>query len=159
MFKAMGCAVVFLSLTLLGMGKYNTFFERKRVLESIRDGSVRIENIIRTVCAPLHESFISGGEFYESAAKKIVSGFLPCDAVIDTASSYRCLKNDDLYIIQNFAKGLSADDCEGQLSNIRLFIKSLEISLENAKDELEKRGKLYIKGSILAASAVVLLLI
>ena len=39
------------------------------------------------------------------------------------------------------------------------FIKSLEISLENAKDELEKRGKLYIKGSILAASAVVLLLI
>ena len=159
MVKALGCAVVILAATLLGMGKYNALFERKRMLESICEGSVRIESIIRSVCATLDECFVLGGEFYEKAAEKIRSGQLPSEAVVDVAASYRCLSEEDLYIIENFAKGLGADDREGQLSNIRFFINSLEPALKNAREELEKRGKLYIKGSFLTATAVVLLLI
>ena len=159
MFKVFGSASVIIAAMLMGIRKYNGFFERKRVLESIRDGSIRIEHIIRCMCAPLDESFMQGGEFYVFAAGKIRQGSSPCEAINESALEYRCLKEEDIHIIGTFAKGLGADDCEGQLSNIKLFINSLELSLSRATDELEKKGKLYIKGSILTAAAVVLFFI
>lgn len=159
MFKIMGSIVVLLSATLFGMKKYNDFFERRKILQSIRDGSVQVENTLRCMCAPLHESFRCGGEFFKAAADKISCGMLPGEAVREAARALHSLNSEDLRIIERFANGLCAQDCKGQIANIGLFIKSLDTEITHATNELNTRGKLYVKGSILTAAAVVLLLI
>lgn len=159
MFKIIGSMVVLLSATLLGMKKYNDFFERRKILESIRDGSMQVENSLRCMCLPLHESFIGGGEFFKSAAKKISAGMLPEEAVRETAHNIHTLNSEDLQLIERFALGLCAQDCKGQLANIRLFINELDGKIAHATNELNTRGKLYVKGSILTAAAIVLLLV
>lgn len=159
MFKIMGSIIILLSATLFGMKKYNAIAERKKILQSIHDGSVQIENSLRCMCMPLYESFLGGGDFFKSAADKICSGALPEEAVKDTAYNIHVLNSEDLRIIQRFARGLCAQDCQGQLSNLGLFIKELEGEISHATDELNTRGKLYIKGSILTAAAIVLLLV
>lgn len=159
MFKIIGSVIVLLSATLFGMKKYNDFFERKKTLLSLRDGAVQIENTLRCTCAPLHESFMSGGSFFKQAAEKISAGELPEQAVKNAAQKLHILKEEDLRITERFAKGLCAQDCKGQLANISLFIKNLDGQIKNASAELDTRGKLYVKGSILAAAAVVLLFI
>lgn len=159
MFKIIGAVVVILSAGLFGMKKYNEIFERKRVLQEIYDGCMQVANSLRCMCLPLHESFLCGGSFFESAAGKIGGGVLPCEAVKDTARSLHLLTEEDLRIVERFAEGLIAEDCRGQLANIELFSQSLKAEIKNAGDELASRGKLYLKGSILTAAAVVLLLI
>lgn len=159
MFKIIGSVVVLLSATLLGMKKYNDFFERRKVLQGIRDGSVQVENALRCMCLPLDESFICGGQFFKSAAEKISEGMLPGAAVMETSRNICALSLDDLEIIERFATGLCAQDCKGQLANIKLFINELDSKIAHATNELNTRGKLYVKGSILTAAAIVLLLV
>ena len=141
------------------MKRYNGFFERKRLLENILDGSEKIRETIRCTCSPLHESFMWGGEFFSLASEKIKNGNLPESAVNETADGFGFLTNEDRRIIGRFAKGLNAEDCKGQLSNLDIFIKDIKEAVSNASKELDTKGRLYVKGSILTAAAVVLLLV
>ena len=159
MFKIIGSAVVILGATILGMMKYNDFAERKRILESLYDGAVKIRDILKCCCPPLHESFAEGGEFFERASQRIREGILPSEAVSETLEKYSSLKEDDKNIIRRFARGLGAEDCDGQISNVELFINGIKGSLSDAEAELRSKGGLYVKGSILTATAVVLLLV
>lgn len=144
---------------MMGMKKYSNFYDRRRMLQSIYDGSIKIKETIRCTCAPLHESFLRGGEFFELASRKIGEGLFPEDAVNESAKEFFSLTAEDRSIISRFARGLSAADCKGQLSNLELFEKELEKALQVATNDLNTRGKLCVKGSILTAAAVVLLLI
>ena len=126
---------------------------------SIYDGLAQVENTIRCTCAPLHESFKAGGEFFYTAAEKISEGYSPEAAVIESASAISSLNKEDMNLILRFAKGLNADDCKGQIDNLMLFKSGLDKQLTHAVNELQSKGKLYIKGSILTAMAVVLILL
>lgn len=148
-----------LAATMMGMKKYQDFFERKRILQSISDGSIKIKETLRCVCLPLHESFLCGGEFFSLASEKINEGMLPESAVNESAKRYPCLREEDRRIIARFARGLDAQDCKGQISNLEVFIKDMESALLHASAELKTKGTLYVKGSILTAAAIVLLLI
>ena len=111
------------------------------------------------MCMPLYECFLSGGEFFEKAALCIKSGELPSEAVRNTALVTQCLKKGDKDIILRFADGLCAYDCNGQIANIELLLREIDGSIEDASGELKTKGTLFVKGSILAAAAVVLILI
>ena len=159
MFKLLGAVVVLLSAVLFGIGKYNTFFERKRVLSELLDGTRSIEMELRCTCAPLYDCFLGSGDFYKRSASLISQGLLPEEAVKTIAYETPSLKNEDLKVIERFAVGLCAKDCEGQLSNLAIFGEGLKKQLENAEEELDMKGKLCVKGSILTAAAIVLLII
>ena len=159
MLKIIGAAVVILSATFYGMGKYFSFFERKKALAEILDGARRISSKISVLNAPLHELFQGCGAFFEKASEGILSGTLPEEAVNSVALSEYALKKDDRRIIERFASGLCATSCEEQKSNLSVFIDELEKSLAKASAELDGKGVLCVKGSILAAAATVLLLI
>ena len=159
MLKIIGSAVVLLAATLFGMRKYSSYFERRKALEDILDGCRQTESKLMCLHAPLHESFMGSGTFFENARKEILEGFLPEEAVKNVAYQLHFLKKEDLRIIERFASGLCASSCEGQLSNLAVFKAELERVLEEATGELNLKGKLCIKGSILAAAAIVLLLI
>lgn len=151
--------MVILSSGLIGITKYNELYERKIALRSICDGAQRIKNSLSCMCAPLYECFLSGGAFFEKAALDMREGNPPGVAVRNGALGEHCLKKEDREKILRFADGLSAPDCTGQLANIELFIKEIEISMEDAAKELKTKGTLFVKGSILAALAVVLVLV
>lgn len=159
MFKLVGASVVILASGLIGIKKYNEFYERKRNLQMIRDGAEKIKNNLRCMCMPLYECFLSGGEFFEEAAQYINEGYLPKDAVENAALSENCLKKDDKEAVLRFARGLSADDCNGQIANAQLFINELDKNISEADKELSTKGALFVKGSLLTAAAVVLILI
>ncbi len=159
MLKIIGSAVVILAATLFGMRKYNTFFERKKALTEILDGLRKINSKLSTLRAPLHEIFMDTTPFFEESAKRIIEGYLPEEAVKNTALKTEALRREDLIIIERFASGLCASSCEGQLSNLAVFTAEIEEKLTEATAELNLKGKLCVKGSILSAAAIVLLLI
>ena len=144
---------------MLGIGKYNSLFERKRLLQNIYDGSIKIKETIRVIHSPLHESFLMGGDFFKSASEKIGKGLLPEDAVNESMAEFPSLKEDDKRIISRFARGLNAQDFAGQISNLELFSEDIKRNISHATQELDTKGRLYVKGSILCAMAIVLLLI
>ena len=159
MFKMVGSAIIILSATLFGMQKYLAFFERKKTLAEILDGARKIKTELSFFSNPLHEIFADSGTFFEKSATQILEGFLPEEAVKNTASKIDSLKKEDLIIIERFASGLCSTSCEGQLSNLAVFMDGIEKNLSEASAELNVKGKLCVKGSILTAAAIVLRLI
>ena len=159
MLKLIGSALIFLCATYMGMSKYQDMYKRKRELSGIRDGAIKIRDNLRCMCMPLYESFLSSGEFFEIAAANIRSGQLPAEAVKEACRKNRCLREVDRECIQRFAKGLCAGDCKGQLANVEIFISEMDRCVDHAQKELGTKGTLFIKGSILTAAAVVLLML
>ena len=157
MLKLIGSALVFLCATYMGMSKYQEMYKRKRVLSAVRDGAIKIRDNLRCMCMPLYESFLSSGEFFELAASNIRSGMLPMEAVKEACRESRYLSERDC--IHRFAEGLGAGDCKGQLANVEMFISEMDRCVDHAEKELGTKGALFIKGSILTAAAVVLLMI
>lgn len=159
MFKIIGAMIIIIAAGIIGIGKYGEFYERKRLLCIIRDGAEKIRNNLKCMCMPLYECFLCGGEFFEKAAQNIAEGELPTDAVKTVAFRMERLTDEDRDCVYRFADGLSANDCEGQIRNTEFFLTELERRIEKASSELETKGKLFVKGSFLAATALVLILI
>ncbi len=159
MFKLLGALVVIMASGLIGMSKYNELFERKRILTMLYDGANKTKNNLKCMCMPIYENFLMCGGIYDRAAKLMAEGKTPCDAVTEGIAGHNFLKKEDRCIILRFARGLSASNCDGQIRNTELFITELEKSIQDASKELESKGKLYIKGSILASAAFVLVII
>lgn len=159
MLKLVGAATVLLAAGLLGMKKYNDLNERRRNLCIVRDGAQKIENTLRCMCAPLYECFLSGGSFFEKAAVAMTDGLMPSEAVREARRSIGVFTKEDKEIIERFADGLCAQDASGQMANLSLFIKELDINIEHAQNDLNTKGTLFVKGSILAAAALVLIII
>lgn len=143
----------------IGIKKYGELYERKRILLIMRDGAEKIRNNLKCMCMPLYECFMHGGEFFEKAAKRISEGEHPSSAVRNSCERIGQLTEEDRMCVLRFADGLSANDCEGQVRNAELFITEMEIQAEKASYELETKGKLFVKGSLLVAAAIVLILI
>ena len=159
MFKIIGSAIVILSATIFGMSRYNALFERKKTLLEILDGARKIKAELSCLQSPLHEIFMGCGTLFENSATRIMDGTTPSEAVKDSAREMCFLKDEDLRIIERFASGLCASSCEGQLSNLAVFIQEIEKNLNDANSQLSRKGTRYVKGSILTAAAIVLLLI
>ncbi len=159
MLKLIGSALIFLCATYMGMSKYQELYKRKRVLSGVRDGGIKIRDNLRCMCMPLYEAFLSSGEFFEIAASYIRKGQLPMEAVKEACRGSRHLNERDRECIQRFAEGLGAEDCKGQLANVEMFISEMDRCVDHAQKELKTKGTLFIKGSILTAAAVVLLMI
>lgn len=157
MLKIMGSSIVLLCATYVGMNKYHELYSRKKALTDICDGSIKICNDLRCMCMPLDESFRSSGKFFARAAEIIRKGQLPSEAVRAVCAKEYALKKEDKDCIYRFADGLCADDCQGQIANTQMFIAGMKERISDAEKELNVKGKLFIKGSFLAAAAIILL--
>lgn len=159
MLRLAGAAAVILAAGLIGMKKYNDLYERRRNLSLVRDGAQKIEDTLRCMCAPLYDCFLSAGSFFERAAILMTEGLMPSEAVLQASESVSFFTKEDREIFERFANGLCAQDTMGQLTNISLFIKELDTSIERAQNDVNTKGTLFVKGSILTAAALVLMII
>ena len=158
MFKILGSIAVIVSAGMLGTGRYAKLRERKYALEAVRDGAQKIHNNLRCMCMPLYECFLDGGVFFNKAAFYMQQGLLPGDAVKKAGKEF-CFSEDDYNSVCRFSEGLMAADCEGQIRNTLYFIGELEKNIAKADKDMETKGKLFIKGSLLTATAVVIILL
>lgn len=159
MFKVLGSIAVILASGLIGMRKYSELYERKRMLCAVRDGAERIRDNLRCKCMPLYDCFLCGGEFFEKAASHMSEGVLPSVAVRNAADSETCFSKEDAEIIYRFSDGLCSENCDGQMRNLEIFLSETQKNIDNATTQLDTKGKLFIKGSLLTATAIVLILI
>lgn len=159
MFKIIGSVAVIMASGFIGIKKYAELYERKRMLFAIRDGAERIYDNLRCMCMPLYDCFLQGGEFFKKAAQCMADGMLPTDAVKKIADELQCFCEEDRLLLYRFSDGLSSEDCGGQIRNAELFLSEIKKNTENACQALETKGKLFVKGSLLIAGAVVLVLI
>ncbi len=159
MFKLMGSAMVIMAAGLIGAGKYSSMCERLRMLAIICDGAERIRNNLKCMCMPLYESFLHGGEFFSKVSEYMAKGESPPDSVKMATDTVNCLEREDRELLFRFSEGLSRENCDGQIRNLDFLIEEIKKSMENAKQQLDGKGRLFLKGSLLVAAAVVLVLI
>ena len=84
---------------------------------------------------------------------------LPPDVVKKITDDTLCFCEEDRILLYRFSDGLYSEDCNGQIRNTEIFLSEIQKNNENACRALETKGKLFIKGSLLIAGAVVLVLI
>ena len=69
------------------------------------------------------------------------------------------LSADDIALLNDFSKGLGTSDTASQLRHIQLYVKLLQEQLNKARDEVERKSKLYRILPLSAGIAVAVLLI
>lgn len=98
----------------------------------------------------LQDAF-SGSAFFSPAAKALSRGVPVCTAVRPLG--------EGIEGFPLFAAGLEADTTEGQLQNIDIFLSGLEEEIRAARDDLYRRGRLYLGGGFLAGAALVIFML
>ena len=93
----------------------------------------------------------SGSAFFSSAAEALARGVPVCAAVRPLG--------EGIEGFSLFAEGLTADTTEGQLQNIDIFLSGLEEEIRAAREDLYRRGRLFLGGGFLAGAALVIFLL
>ena len=98
----------------------------------------------------LYEIF-SGSAFFSPAAEALNRGVPVCAAVRPLG--------EGIEGFSLFAAGLESDTTEGQLQNIDIFLSGLEEEIRSAREDLSRRGRLFLGGGFLAGAALVIFLL
>ena len=98
----------------------------------------------------LQDAF-SGSAFFSPAAEALSRGVPVCAAVGPLG--------EGIEGFSLFAEGLASDTTEGQLQNIDIFLSGLEEDIHAAREDLYRRGRLYLGGGFLAGAALVIFLL
>lgn len=93
------------------------------------------------------ENCQNGSSFTESWAAAVESG----------AKGFGLLEKD-ISLLRSFGDGFGASDMDGQLAHCKLFAELTETQLEHAREEKNRKSKLYLMLGIFAGMAVALLL-
>lgn len=148
MLKAAGGVLVMASGLWLGLMKRRELSERLDKLLLIRWETGALRSKIYARAESLEQAF---GEsvFFAPAAVRLAGGVPADEAVMPLGEGVEGFAL--------FARGLTAETAEGQLQNIDIFLSNLETEIERAREELSKRGRLYLGGGILAGAALVVM--
>lgn len=143
------------------------YANRVRDLKEMRKGFNFFEEKIKFTYEPIPDVFeeISkklklniGSIFYEASKKmeNISAGEAWEDAINNSNTSF--LK-EDIDVIKGLAKMLGRTDIDGQVSEIRLTNKFLEVQINDAEKEKAKNEKLYKTLGATVGLALVIILI
>lgn len=150
MIKLLGTVMVMTAALTLGWSGRKALADRVTRLEKLRWEVSRLRSRIGSCRMSLEDCF-SDSELFRPAAELLRKGTPPSEAVLCCG-----IEAEGLAL---FSAGLEAETVEGQLENIKLFMESLEGSAAAARDELSKKGRLYLGLGMLGGAAVCLILI
>ena len=159
MLKITGAISVICAALLWGMHKCLLLKKRIYFLKNAQTAAWNADTRIRCLHLPLDECFSSDDGIFGYASQLIKEGEFPSEAVMKSVLNNGYIKESDREIFRGFASGLSAADCEGQLSNIKLFCLRIAEAISEAEEDFHTRGKLIFQGSLLLGAAVVIILI
>ena len=170
--KAAGAACVMAAAAAYGELKARRLAQRVNQLQQFQQSLKLLAEEISFARSVLPEAFQAVGgqcappicDLYRLAAetlagnRELSAGEAWCEAVrrIYTASSYTPA---DREIIKGLGVSLGAREREGQLQQIRLTERRLELALEGARDDNNRRAKLWRYLGYLGGAAMVILLL
>ena len=150
MLKLLGSVLVMAAALAMGWSGRRSLADRVARLEKLKWEMGRLRARIGSCGLSLEDCFRSS-ELFRPAAELLREGATPSEAVLSCG-----IEAEGLAL---FSAGLEAETVEGQLENINLFMESLENSAAAARDELSKKGRLYMGLGVLGGAAVCLILI
>ncbi len=135
---------------IIGYSKRRELSDRVKELDRLIWETGQLRAKITGCCLSLEECF-SESRIFAPAAEGLRRGVPPEKAVLECGIKARGL--------ELFAAGLGAETAEGQKANVDAFAESLKAERENARDELEKKGRLYVGLAVLAGAAACIILL
>lgn len=145
----MGALILIAAGTLAGYAESHKLTERVQQLEAflrflsaaqteIRFSGLPVEQIIQRHGGELEflrlcgESCLQGGYFIASWQAGVANG-----------TKGRGLHSEDIALFNGFGEGFGASDVDGQLSHCAMYTQLVGERLKNAREEKEKKFKLY----------------
>ena len=150
MIKLLGAVMVMAAALTIGLSGRKTLADKVAELETLRWELGRLRAKIGSCGLNLEDCFMSS-ELFRPAAKLLQEGKTPEEAALSCG-----IRGEGISL---FAAGLGAETVEGQLRNIDLFAESTEASLKVAREELSKKGRLWVGLGALGGAAVCIMLI
>lgn len=133
----------------LGLGGRMRLAARVKELDGLRWELGRLRAGIASCGLSLEDCFARSALF-SPAAEGLRLGEPPEEAV------RRCgIETEGMEL---FAAGLGAETVEGQLRNLDLFVGAVDRAVSDARDELAKKGRLYLGLGVLGGAALCLML-
>ncbi len=147
--KILGAAMVMTASLTLGLAARRRLADRVRELDGLRWELGRLRARMAG-CAMSLEDCFAQSELFAPAAEGLRLGETAAEALARCA-----IETQGLAL---FASGLEAETLEGQLRNLDLFAETVAASAASAKEELDKKGRLYLGLGALSGAAVCVVL-
>lgn len=161
--------ILFVLANVIGRILSQKYVYRLEELNEIKSFLNIFKTKIRFTCDTIPEIF---QEFAEKTKKNLGKMFLHAnekmstktagqawESALDESKAELNLKEEDLNVMKMLAKMLGNTDLEGQISQIEITEKFLDIQIKQAKEEKDKNQKLYQKLGTTIGLGIVILLI
>lgn len=159
MMKLLGSVFLLLSGVLWGLSKARELWRRERLLGQWQRLIEALKTGISFGSRPLGD-FIreDGSPFCREAASSPLFSQNPPHA-LSQAGERLFSRQGDKALYRDFAQGLGASDAAGQLRHLDLYASLVGQALEEAREERDKRSRLYICLGLFGGLTLCLLLL
>lgn len=166
MYKIIGAMVTFFSVLAIGYGRSRMLYRRYEILENFHKSVSVLRYEISLRQTHLREAFEKIGAEYKNpcfvrCAELILDN--GAEAAFNKAVSETCsdfgLLCEDYNAIFEISPGLGRCDAENQLRQLDYALGLLREAADNALGVIREKSGVFIRGAILAASAIVIIFI
>lgn len=133
------CISLVLISTIIGYRYSNKLAKRKKILQNFLSLLDSVYTKITYSSSSLAEIF--NDSFLEYEFDDTVSFSNQWEKML--LGYKNILSDEDIKLLSDFSKELGNTDVDGQINNIRLYQGLLNESIENAKEDIEKKSRLY----------------
>ncbi|MBR2715636.1 MAG: stage III sporulation protein AB, partial [Ruminococcus sp.] len=147
--------VLVLSTTMVGFSFSQKLFRRKEILQFFVLELRECMTKIRYSSMELSEVF--SDRFSNYSFNSSVSFSIQWKEMLRAYSSF--LSKDDMRILQGFGDTVGKSDASGELANIKMYIELLEEKITDAKNNIDKKSKLYKMFGLTSGLLITILLI
>lgn len=157
--RLIGAALVIASGLLLGMFGVGELRKREMLLLDLKKLMQDLKTGISYSTCPLPElAARENSQFCREAIGEASFPEDPCKA-LQTAGNRLLRKKEDRELYSGFIQGLGASDIQGQIQHIELYASLLENSLEGAREDREKKSRLYVSLGLFGGLALCIVML
>ncbi|MBQ0097770.1 MAG: stage III sporulation protein AB [Oscillospiraceae bacterium] len=139
MIKLLGCVLLVFCSTILGNRFSRKLSKRKEILQNfvnlLDNAYTKIEYSSNNLADIFNDSFLEfsfkDNEPFSSQWKTMLKGY------------QNILSSNDINLLIDFSNEIGKTDTNGEISNILLYQGLLKENIESAKDDIEKKSRLY----------------
>ncbi|HHW48568.1 MAG TPA: stage III sporulation protein AB [Clostridiaceae bacterium] len=171
-FKIIGSIIILLSSSFLGFILSKDCSMRPQQLRELQGLLQMLENEISYMANLLTDAFYKMHEVRKNEISLIfkqAADYLTADTGLNASEAWEralkenikktALNEEDEKILISFGKMLGKSDVEGQLKNIKLAMKQLEIQEKKAEESKAKNEAMYKRLGVLCGLALIIILV
>ena len=167
MIKIILLITILVACVLIGLGISNYYKKRKVFFGDLLQFCEELLNEVNFMQTKLMEMTVKSDGRYKSSLNDVLKGYQQYLANRTSFDAFKNNSNDFVNFLKEeeqdqffeFLKGIGGLDVENESNNIRNYIIAFKRRVEDAESEHKKYYGLYIKMSVIAGLALVILLV